>query len=318
VGAQRLTEPEVHFLADLADRVVAIGDTRRGGPRLLSRAATDAGLDVYFRQQFDRYRSFPTDETVSLQLEGGAPPALRQFYPEGPWREVDGEVQFLNVAGDEETTIDTVDLEASVPAASGVGLRLVFDVTDTPISPMAAQELFESRLELDATRLREQSTVVLDDESLYLRSKAPLESEGSTHHQVVIRAVATELPQFGRALLANGIAEQIVTRVADNDDPDVIVTPFERHGARIARRLAEEGLDVPVRRPEELDGTVVDHAVVSLATANEAGIVRPPLDDPTVLYPLLASGRTLTLVGNGRTLRSKDVFENLIDVASDY
>jgi hypothetical protein len=33
---------------------------------------------------------------------------------------------------------------------------------------------------------------------------------------------------------------------------------------------------------------------------------------------LLTSGRDLTMVGNERTLDSKDVFEQLIDQASDY
>jgi hypothetical protein len=233
-------------------------------------------------------------------------------------RDVDGDLRFLTVSGDEEVAIETVEFETSVPAANGSGLRLVFDVTDTPLSPMAARELLEDRIELDATALREKEIVVLDDESLFLRAKEQLDGEGVTHHQVVIRALASELPQFSRALLSNRIAEQIIAQVAVDDAPDVIVTPFERHGARIARRLDEAGVDVPVRRPEELDGTIVDDAVVSLATANEAGIVRPPLDDPTVLYSLLASGRNVTLVGNERTLRSKDVFDVLIESATEY
>jgi len=57
---------------------------------------------------------------------------------------------------------------------------------------------------------------------------------------------------------------------------------------------------------------------VSFATSNRDNIVRPPLDDPTVLYPLLASARNITFVGNEATLESRDVFEHLIDAADEY
>jgi CRISPR/Cas system-associated exonuclease Cas4 (RecB family) len=318
LGAEDLTEPEYQFLADLADRVVAVGDTRRNGPDLLSTAATDASLDVFFEQEFERYRSFPTDEAVSLQLHGQAPPGLQQFYPDGPWERVDGDLTFLNIEGDEATTVDEITLELTVPAATGAGRRLVFDVTDTPLSPMKAQQLFEDRIELDATALREESITVIDDESLYLESKERLEGVNPRQHTVVIRTTAAEFPQFSRALLSNPIATQIVTEVVDVKDPDLVVTPFERHATEIKRHLDEAGSEVPVCRPEDLDGSIAEHAVVSFATSNSDNIVRPPLDDPTVLYSLLASARDLTLIGNEDTLNSRDIFEQLIAEADEY
>ena len=318
LGAERLTEPEFHFLADVADRVVAVGDTRRSGPRMLSSAASEASLDAFFQQEFERYRSFPTEQVASLQLEGEAPPALELFYREGPWTSIDGELEFLDIEGDEETAVGTVELETTVSAASGAGRRLVFDVTDTSISPIEAYELFEDRIELDSTALREEAIAVIDEQSLYLESKERLDGERSPHHQVVIRTVASELPQFSRALLSNRIAEQIVAEVAADRDTDLVVTPFERHATHIKRLLDERDIDVPVRRPEELDGTIAEHAIVSFATSNSPGIVRPPLDEPTVLYPLLASARNLTLVGNERTLTSKDLFERLVEASTEY
>lgn len=318
LGAHRLTEPEYHFLADVADRTVAIGDTRRSGSRMVSGAATQASLGSFFKEEFERYRSFPSEQAVSLQLVGEAPTALETFYGDGPWESIGGDLTFLNVEGSEESAVETVSFEIPVPAANGNGRRLVFDVTDTPLSPMKAHELFEDRLELDATSLMEKSIVVLDDESLYLRSKGPLEGERTTQHRVVIRAVATELPEFGRALLSNRIAEHIVTEVTAAQHPDLVVTPFERHGTGIKRRLEENGIDVPVRRPEELTGSIADHAILSFATANPEGIVRPPLDDPAVLYSMFGSAQELTLVGHESTLESKDVFEMLIESAQPY
>jgi len=318
LGSERLTEPEYHFLSDVADRVVAVGDTRRSGPRMLSTAAVESSLDVFFQQEFERYRSFPTEDTASLQVEGEASPALQTFYREGPWQSIDGDLKFLNIEGDEETAVETVELKSRVPATTGTGRRLVFDVTDTPVSPMEAHELFEDRIELDATVLREKAIAVIDEESLYLKSIEPLDGENPSHHEVVIQTISSELSQFSRALLSNRIAEQIVTTVVSNEDPDVVVTPFERHATRIKRRLNDTDIDVPVRRPEELDGEIYGHAVASLATSNSDGIVRPPLDEPDVLYPLLSSGQDLTLVGNRTTLESKDLFEQLIDAADEY
>jgi hypothetical protein len=318
LGATDLTEPEFQFLADVTDRVVAVGDSRRAGPELLSTAAIEAGLNSFFEREFERYRSFPTNEAVSLQLEGQAPPALRQFYRDGPWDEINGELTFLNIEGDEETAVEEVTLEVTVPSATGTGRELVFDITDTPLSPMKAQQLFENRIELDATALRERAIAVIDEESLFLKSKERLDGANPTQHTVVIQTAAPELPQFSRALLSNSVAEQIIAEVVEVTDPDMVITPFERHATEIKRRLAETESEVPVRRPEELDGNTTDHAVVSFATSNSENIVRPPLDDPSVLYSLLASARDLTLVGNAETLKTKDIFEQLIDEADEY
>lgn len=318
LGAQSLTEPEYHFVTDVADRAVGIGDRRRSGPDMLSARATDAGLDAFFTQEFQRYRSFPTESARSLQIAGEAVPGLQTFYPDGPWTAVEGELTFLNIEGDEETAVDEITLEATVPAAEGTGRQLTFDVTDTPLSPLKAQQLFEDRIELDATLLREDSVVVINDESLFLRSKDRLEGDSPTQHHIQIRAVASELPQFSRGLLSNRIAEQIVAETVEETDADIVVTPFERHAARIKDHLAERDDSIPVRRPEELSGEVVDHAILSFATSNPERIVRPPLDDPAVLYAMLSSSRDLTIVGNEPTLNSKDVFSNLIDKAAPY
>lgn len=318
LGSQKLTEPEYHFILDISDRVVAVGDTRRNGPRMLSTTAQQTGLAGFFEQEFERYRSFPTPEVASLQIHGEAPPALNEFYQEGPWENISGETEFLDIEGDEETAVEGVELTSTVDSATGSGRRLIFDVTDTPLSPMEAHELFQNRIELDATVLSEKQVVVLDDESLFLESKERLDGEHTTQHQVIIRAKAAELPQFSQALLSNDIAEQIVVEVVDNEDPDIVVTPFGRHATHIKQRLDDQDIDVPVKRPEELDGTVRGHAVISFATSNDVGIVRPPLDSPATLYGLLSSGQDLTMIGSQETLKSKDLFKRLIENASEY
>ncbi|ESP86836.1 PD-(D/E)XK nuclease family protein [Candidatus Halobonum tyrrellensis] len=318
LGGEQITEPEFHFLSDLADRVVVVGDTRRGGPTMVSSEAADAGLDrSYFTQAFDQYQSFPSEEAVSLQLSGEAPPAIQSLYPDGPWEAIDGDVTFLSIDGDEETALDAVELTTTVQAEHAAR-RLVFDVTDTPVSPIEAQELFQQRLSLDATKLTEGSVVLIDDMSLYLVEKDDIEGERTNDHEVVVRADAAELPQFNRALLTNSIAEQIVAQVAESGDIDVVVTPFEAHATAIKRELAEAGVDVPVRRPEALPGTCTGTALVSFAVSNESNIVRSPLDSPTVLYELLSAGWDVVLVGNKSTLSTKDYFAELLNTATSY
>ncbi|WP_440765028.1 PD-(D/E)XK nuclease family protein [Natronorubrum sp. DTA7] len=319
LGAETLTEPEYRFLADVADRTVLVGDTRASGPSMISRSARDADLEVsYFEQAFDHYSSFESETAVSLQMRGSAPPALRQLYPSGPWDEIEGRIQFLNIEGGEASAVETIELHATVRAENGPGRRLVFDVTDTPIDPLEAQDVFADRHNLDATSLREESVVVINEESFYLAAKEPIDGDNPEYHEVTIRANALELSQFSSALLRNNIAEQIVTQVASAEDIDRIVTPFAAHANAIEQRLTEEDVDATVSLPANLDGDVIDRAIVSLGTANDARIVRPPLDDPEVLYRILSCAKHVVFVGNGETLQTKDLFQRLIEESVPY
>ncbi|WP_435319017.1 PD-(D/E)XK nuclease family protein [Haloarchaeobius sp. TZWSO28] len=319
LGAESLTEPEYRFLADAADRAVLVGDTRASGPSMVSKSARDADLEVsYFEQAFEHHSSFESERAVSLQVKGGAPPALRQLYTAGPWESIEGQVRFLNIEGDEATSVETIELHTTVRAKNGPGRRLVFDVTDTPIDPLEAREIFTDLHNLETTSLREGTVVVINDESFYLASKEQIDGDNPSYHEVTIRADALELSQFSSALLHNRIAEQIVSQVASAEDIDRVVTPFAAHANAIKRRLDEEDIDAEVCLPNDLTGTIVDRAIVSLGTANDARIVRPPLDDPSVLYRLLSCATDIVLVGNGDTLRTKDLFERLIESADPY
>lgn len=318
LGGQQLTDPEYHFLSELADRVVTVGDVRRTGPKMVSSEGVEAGLEQsYFEQAFDHFSSFPDEEHASVQLMGEAPPALQELYHEGPWDKIDGDIEFLEVEGGEETALDVIELTTTVQAEHAAR-RLVFDVTDTPVTPVEAQELFQDRLSLDATQLDEGSVVLLDEQSMFLTEVGDVEGEKTNDHEVVIRSEAAELPSFSRAILTNSVVERIVAQVAREKSVDVIVSPFETHATEIRRRLDEVGEDVPVRRPEELSGDISDHAILSLPVANEKNLVRPPLDDSEVLYELLTSGVDLTVVGHKETLETKDFFGNLIEQATPY
>lgn len=321
LGAESVTEPEYRFLQDVADRVVAVGDRRRRGPEMLSDDAVGADLDVsQFETGFEHFASFPSDSGVSLQLQGHAAPGLQAYYDGDIWDPIDGTIRFLDIHGDEETDQETVSFRTTVRATDGFGRRLVFDVTDTSANAMEVIDSFSDRERLDHTRFTAGSPALVDGHPLYLREISDLpDGDDGDLHEIVVQVEVAEMPQFGRALLANRTAERIVAQVVENRDVDLVVTPFERHATRIRRQLRDAGYgSVRVARPRDLDGEIVDHAVVSFATANEREIPRPPVTDPQVLYGMLSCGRDLTLVGNGATLRSKDFFRKLLDGAEPY
>ena len=318
LGGEKFTEPEYHFLAELADRVVTVGDTRRTGPAMVSAEGKTAGLEEsYFEQAYDHYSSFPDPQVRSIQTRGDAPPALQKLYTSGPWRELDGNVEFLNIEGTEEIAVETVELTTTI-RCEHAARRLVFDVTDTPVNPVAAQELFYDRTSLDATKLEADSVVLIDEQTLYLEEISDIEGESTNDHEVVIKAEASELPQFSRAVITNTVAERIVSQVVKERSIDLVVTPFESHAANIREQSENAEKQIPICRPEELSGDIVDNVVVSLPLSNEQNIVRPPLDDPEVLYDLLSSGTNMILVGHGSTLKTKDLFKKLIESAEEY
>lgn len=320
LGAESITEPEYRFLQDVADRVVAVGDRRQRGPEMTSEQATAADLDVsQFDTGFEHFASFPSDAGVSLQLPGHAPPALETYYAGDEWEPLAGSIEFLDIEGDEETTQDTIAFRTTVRASEGFGHRLVFDVTDTSANAMSVIDAFSDRERLDHTRFTPQQPAVVDGHPLYLAAVEDLQDEDPDRHEIVVQVEAAEMPQFGRALLTNRTAERIVAQVVADRDVDLVVTPFERHATNIRRRLLDDGHgSVRVARPGDLDGEIAEHAVVSFATANDRRIPRPAVTEPEVLYGMLSCGRNLTLVGNGSTLQSKDLFRELIETAKPY
>lgn len=321
LGAERVTEPEYLFLSDLADRVVSVGDTRSPGPSMVSAEATERGLDrSYFTWAHGRYASLPVEDAVSLQIPGETNEFVQTLYPDDDWTDAETSFWFQSVDGD--TAIDAGELEvrASVRAQQGAPHDLVFNASDTTASPFDVQSAFESMDYLDASALREGEVALIDDLPLFLEQKSRQEATGATHHRVVIRSDASETPEFGRALLYNRPEARIVAQLAGPDEfeADVVVTPFETHANELREWLDNEGVDVPVVLPEQMEGTT-ERAVISFGVSSEYGVLRPPLTNPELLYRLLSCAEEILLVGHGETLRSKRDLEWLVDeVAEEY
>jgi len=149
-----------------------------------------------------------------------------------------------------------------------------------------------------------------------LREKSQLDSSNATHHRIVVRSNAAQTPEFGKAFLYNRPEARVVAEVATEFDPDIVVTPFETHANELRKWLDNEGADVPVVLPDQLSDQV-GKAIVSFGVSSDHGVLRPPLTDPEMLYRLLSSGSELLMVGHGKTLRSKQDLQWLVDELAD-
>jgi hypothetical protein len=317
LGAEKVTEPEYLFLSDLADRVVAIGDTRRLGPSMVSEEATERGLDrSYFTWAHSRYANLPVEDATSLRLLGEANEFVRELFPNDEWDKTDTAFSFLDIEGDVAIDANKVEVRTSVRARQGAPMELVFDASDTTTNPFEVQSVFESMDYLDATALHEGEVALMDDLPLFLKEKSQLDAANATHHRIVVRSNAAQTPEFGRAFLYNRPEARILAQVAEEFGADVVVTPFETHANELRKRLDEAGSDVPVVLPEQLSEQA-EKAIVSFGVSSEHGVLRPPLTEPEMLYQLLSCGSELLLVGHGETLRSKQDLAWLVDELAD-
>lgn len=319
IGAERVTEPVYLYLRDVADRVVSIGDIHGHGPEMVSSEASDRGLDrSYFEWAHHRYATVPVEEAVSLRFSGHGNQFIREMFEDESFDELNATLSFFGIEGTESTGTDEMTLRAAIRARSGIGKDLVFDVTHTSANPFEVQRAFVEREYLDATNLPGSGSMLIDDYPLQLTEKQPLEeAENPSSHRVTIKANPDAIPAFSEAFLYNRPEATIVAKLANEYDPDIIVSPFEAHANEIVSQLKSEGVDIPVVLPRALDGAIVDRAIVSFAVANDAGILHPPLTDPDTLYALLSCANDLLMVGNEKTLRSKDAIEKLVTEMSN-
>jgi CRISPR/Cas system-associated exonuclease Cas4 (RecB family) len=321
VGAQHVTEPVYLYLRELADRVVAIGDSRRSGLDMVSSEAVERALDrSYFEWAHDRYATAPVDGAVSLQFAGHGNEFVRTLFDEETFEPLDSSLSFFGFEGTETSSSDELVLRASIRARNGLGKQLTFDVTHTSANPFEVQEVFVEREYLDATALPESGSVLLGDQPMQLVTKEPIEAvENPTSHRVTLRAAPDGVPAFSETFLHNRPEAKIIAELATEYEPAVVVTPFEAQANELATRLSEAGVDAPVVLPDALEGSMADSAIVSFTADNEAGVLHPPLTEPKTLYELLTCAEDILLVGNEETLRSKDAIEYLVtELAGRY
>lgn len=321
VGAQHVTEPVYLYLRELADRMVSLGDSRRSGPEMVSSEAAERSLDrSYFEWAHGRYATAPVDGAVSLQFPGHGNQFVRTMFDESVFDSLDSSLSFFGFEGTETSSSDELVLRASIRARNGLGKQLTFDVTHTSTNPFEVQEAFVEREYLDATALPESGSVLFGEQPMQLVTKEPIEGvENPTSHRVTLKASPDGVPAFSETFLHNRPEAKIVAKLATTYEPEVVVTPFEAQANELATRLAEAGVDAPVRLPDALDGSMAERAIVSFTADNEAGVLHPPLTEPKTLYQLLACAEDILLVGNEETLRSKDATEYLVmELADSY
>jgi CRISPR/Cas system-associated exonuclease Cas4 (RecB family) len=314
VGAERLSEPQFHFLQILGDRVVAIGDTRRHGPELVSGEAHESRLsEAYFNRLYRRFANIQTETSRSLRVAAEISEPMAEPFAdlEVDRTVIDGQFEFIDVGGEAQAALGetalthriTVDGDRS--EARFLRLRPV-DVVDTL---QIADRLDQIRM-LDASELTIQNIYTIEGIQYEVVTNNPIDAD---RHEIEVNVPVQATPYLNRRLTHNESEAEAVADVCAAREVDVVVTPFVAHANAIRTRLTDVDAEVPVRLPKQLDGQQVETAVVSLAVAGDDRIVRSPASDVETLYTALNAGCDTILVGDRTTLERNSVLHQLVN-----
>jgi len=315
LGAEKLTEPEYLFLDHLAESSVAIGDIHRSGPEFISEEGQMSDLsESYFTRAFQRYRSVDAETTFCYQFRpsvqtGRRPLHERTDHPEGST--VPGNLRFDPVQGDEEMETMSLTFTRQLPIEEAlesyeIRLRLV-DNGDAIAVPSALEELQS----LNPTTLRSNEILTIGD--LRFEVEQTLTKGDTDEHRIVVQAPIADTAFFTERLLRNPAEADRTIALADDLEPDIIVTPFRAQASLIRERLDDRDLSIPVLLPSSLPGQPFDSGIVSMVSANREARVHPPLDRGNMLYTLLTAADDLTVIGDEQTLKQNRLLRTLLE-----
>jgi hypothetical protein len=315
LGAEKLTEPEYLFLDHLAESSVAIGDIHRSGPEFISEEGQMSDLsESYFTRAFQRYRSVDAETTFCHQFRpsvqtGRRPLHERTDHPEGST--VPGNLRFDPVQGDEEMETMSLTFTRQLPIEEAlesyeIRLRLV-DNGDAIAVPSALEELQS----LNPTTLRSNEILTIGD--LRFEVEQTLTKGDTDEHRIVVQAPIADTAFFTERLLRNPAEADRTIALADDLEPDIIVTPFRAQASLIRERLDDRDLSIPVLLPSSLPGQPFDSGIVSMVSANREARVHPPLDRGNMLYTLLTAADDLTVIGDEQTLKQNRLLRTLLE-----
>jgi hypothetical protein len=314
VGAEALAEPQFHFLRTLCDRIAAIGDVHREGPELVSGEARESPLgEAYFSKAFNHYASVDSTSHQSLQVPAEITEPMVQPLRNLsiPINEIPGTVDFVDVGGSTSTALSTTTIEHQVPcednSAEARFLRL------EPVESVDALQIvhqLNGLRALDANELTIRNRYTIQDIRYEVLTNKPI--KGSTH-KIEVNIPVESTPYLHRRLTRNNDEVVKVRELCEEIQPDKVITPFVAHANALHSAFAGHDIDIPVVLSSELDGSIVEEAVVSIAVADENRIVTPPVSEAETLYSMLNSAQNITIVGDQATLERNSVFKMLIE-----
>lgn len=318
VGADKISEPEYHFLSKLADRTVSIADVQRSGIEILSEEAEATSLaEPYFRRGFERYSMVDAKTAKGLRASGAAPETVVSVLGESRLKATDGDISFVHVDGQEQQPSEQISFETYVGSGNERPSIIDFELVDTSTTLLDIESVFADQTSLDESVFEVGEVQVINDTRLLCKEKQILDADTSGSHRVRIGIPTSRSLFFRNRLLSNNKEARKVAKVAAVQSPDRIVTPFAAQAQRIRTALSEASRDIDVQLPGDLSGECDGHTLVSLVVANNERRVHEPVSNYETLYSLLTAGSEVTLFGHEPTLTSNNILEDLINRCAD-
>lgn len=316
VGAETLAEPQFHFLQVLGDRIVAIGDTRRHGPELVSGEARESRLgEAYFNRLYRRFANIESESSQSVRVPAVMTTQIADAFTdlETPLTSVDGTVEFVRVDGTTDAAVAETTMTHHVDQSESEGeARFIRLSPEATVDAVQISHHLEQLRTLDASELTIHDTYTIQDIQYEVLTNNPIDGD---KHRLEVNVPVEATPYLHRRVTRNEAEAEKVAETCADRDVDVVVTPFVAHANAIRDRLGDADTDVPVRLPEQLTGEQTGTVIVSLAVSGADRIVRSPVSDIETLYTLLNAGRTIVLVGDRDTLERNSVLGTVIEKA---
>ncbi|SDQ39612.1 PD-(D/E)XK nuclease family protein [Natronobacterium texcoconense] len=315
VGAEPLTEPQFHFLRVLGDRIVAIGDTRRPGPQMVSGDARTSRLnESYFNRLYRRFANVENDDSQSLVVPAELPEPIADAFTgiDVTTTRIPGSVDFVDATGNTETALTETTHEYRVTCQdTNMDARFLRLEPAEEVDALQISHALDDLRTLDAGALTIQNEYTIQDIRFTVLTNNPI--DGDTH-QIEVNVPLRATPFLNRLLTHNPDEAATVAEICREQDPDVVVTPFAAHANTIRDCLGDES--IPVRLPHELTGDYHESAVVSLGVSDPERIVSAPVSDIETLYTVLTAAKHCTIVGNRDTLERNSVLKALLPVTT--
>jgi hypothetical protein len=312
VGADRISEPEYHFLTKIADRTVSIADVRRSGIEVLSEEAARTSLaEPYFQQAYERYSMVKTDAATALSAGGTAPKLIADILDDNRLDSSAGTAKFVHVDGCAQHPSESIRFETFVGNADDNPSVLDFELVDTSTNLVDVEEVFEDQASLDERAFEVGKTHAISDTRLKCTAKRARQTKNSASHRIRIEVPTSRSVFFRNRLLTNDAEATRVAEIVKNDPVDRVVTPFSAQAQLISQKLGEEN-EAEVSVLNQVSGNCDGHAVVSLVVANDERRVYPPVSDYEALYCVLTAGEELTVIGHEPTLSANNLLGQFI------
>jgi hypothetical protein len=284
---------------------------------MVSEEAREKGLaESYYVNAYKRFSTISSDSAESISIEGEASTPVAEFVEplEIDLDGIGGSASFHDVSGEERRAEKYMTIERRIHTVGETDepRDILLKALDKGDALYVASQLDDLNA-LDASDLKVGQTYTFGEAQFQVENN-DVAPNRDTGHVVTVDINLSQTPYFTRRLISNPIEAQEVADLTAEQEPSLVVTPFEAQAVLISTELEDRGIDIPVVTPDALEGDIVEDVIVSLAVANDEEIVRPPVNDIGTLYTMLTAGESVTIVGDEQTLNRNSLTKRLTDL----